>query len=54
LKKQFQQAGIDAWTRSGPLLWLGNQLLFVPGLGLDAQAMALPGSPRVDLDWLVA
>jgi len=54
LKKQFQQAGIDAWTRSGPLLWLGEQLLFVPGLGLDVQAMALPGSPRVDLDWLVA
>jgi tRNA(Ile)-lysidine synthase len=54
LKKQFQQAGIDAWARSGPLLWLGEQLLFVPGLGLDARVVALLGSPRVDLTWLEA
>lgn len=49
LKKQFQQAGVSAWARQGPLLWLGEQLLFVPGLGLDARVALLPGSPRVEL-----
>jgi tRNA(Ile)-lysidine synthase len=52
LKKQFQQAGVSAWARSGPLLWLGDRLLFVPGLGLDARVAELPGVPRVDLVWL--
>jgi tRNA(Ile)-lysidine synthase len=54
LKKQFQQAGVAAWARSAPLLCLDDQLLFVPGLGVDARAMALPGVPRVELTWLDA
>lgn len=37
LKKQFQAAGLAAWERQGPLLWCGEQLLFVPGLGVDAR-----------------
>lgn len=49
LKKQFQDRGVPAWQRDGPLLWAGGRLLFVPGLGADARAQALPGTPRVEL-----
>ncbi len=52
LKKQFQAAGIPAWSRDAPLLFSAEgQLLFVPGLGTDASALAAPGQPRVSLSW---
>jgi tRNA(Ile)-lysidine synthase len=51
LKKQFQAAGVAAWHRDGPLLVSGGQLVFVPGLGLDARVIALPGQPQVTLRW---
>jgi tRNA(Ile)-lysidine synthase len=52
LKKQFQAAGIAQWQREGPLLFSGGQLVFVPGLGLDARVIGLPGQPQVVLQWL--
>ena len=52
LKKQFQCAGVPAWDRSGPLIYSGGQLVFVPGLGLDARALGLPGQALVKLHWL--
>lgn len=53
LKKQFQAAGIPAWARAAPLLVAADgTLLFVPGLGIDARALAMPGRPRVSLEWL--
>jgi len=52
LKKQYQAAGIPDHQRSGPLLWVDDRLLFVPGLGIDARWAALPGEPRVALQWL--
>ena len=51
LKKQFQAAAVPAWQRDGPLLFSGGQLVFVPGLGIDARVMALPGQPQVALGW---
>jgi tRNA(Ile)-lysidine synthase len=51
LKKQFQAAGVAPWHRDGPLLFSGGQLVFVPGLGLDARVVALPGQPQVALHW---
>jgi tRNA(Ile)-lysidine synthase len=51
LKKQFQNAGIAAWERDGPLVYSGGQLVFVPGLGLDARVIGLPGQPLVTLHW---
>lgn len=51
LKKQFQEAGVPAWARGGPLLYSGGQLVFVPGLGLDARVIGLPGQPQVTLRW---
>ena len=52
LKKQFQAAGIAAWQRDGPLLYSAGQLLFVPGLGIDARRYAPPGSAMLGLRWL--
>lgn len=52
LKKQFQAAALPAWQRRGPLLWRGEELVFVPGLGLDARVLVWPGAPRVSLAWL--
>jgi tRNA(Ile)-lysidine synthase len=51
LKKQFQAVGLPAWQRDAPLLYAGEQLVFVPGLGLDARAQALEGTPRVTIEW---
>ena len=52
LKKQFQAAAVPAWQRSGPLLYSGGQLVFVPGLGLDTRVLGLPGQPLVALRWV--
>jgi tRNA(Ile)-lysidine synthase len=51
LKKQYQQAGVAAWERDGPLVYSGGQLVFVPGLGLDARVIGLPGQRLVALHW---
>jgi tRNA(Ile)-lysidine synthase len=52
LKKQYQAAGVPAWSRDAPLLVSSDgRLLFVPGLGTDARALAAPGQPRVSLSW---
>ena len=51
LKKQFQAANLAAWERSGPLVFSGGQLVFVPGLGLDTRVIGLPGQAQVALSW---
>ena len=54
LKKQFQAAGVAAWQRDALLLIAADgQLLFVPGLGVDARALALPGEPQQAVIWPV-
>ncbi|MBB4841867.1 tRNA(Ile)-lysidine synthase [Paucibacter oligotrophus] len=52
LKKAFQEAGMPAADRQGPLLWIDSALLFVPGLGLDARQLAAPGEAQLSLKWL--
>lgn len=57
LKKQFQAAGVPAWQRQGPLLFDdAGELLFVPGLGLDARSLAGPEAvgPLVRLAWVAS
>jgi tRNA(Ile)-lysidine synthase len=55
LKKQYQAAGVPAWQREGPLLWLPDgRLLFAPGLGIDAALRARPGQPQLALRWCPA
>jgi len=51
LKKQFQAQALPAWERDGPLIYSGGQLVFVPGLGLDARVIGLPGQALVQLSW---
>ena len=52
LKKQYQTAGVPAWARQGPLLWLADgRLLFAPGLGVDATLLAAHGQPQRALRW---
>ena len=53
LKKQFQAAGVPAWQRDAPLLFSADgRLLFVPGLGIDARALAAPGEAQCALAWV--
>ena len=52
LKKQYQTAGVPAWQRDGPLLYGAHgELLFVPGLGLDARWLASPGQAQLLIQW---
>lgn len=51
LKKQYQASEVPAWERDGPLVYSGGQLVFVPGLGIDARVMAAPGQPQLSLRW---
>jgi tRNA(Ile)-lysidine synthase len=53
LKKQFQAAGVPAWSRAAPVLLAADgSLLFVPGLGMDARALRDSGGARVTLGWV--
>lgn len=52
LKKQFQARAVPEWSRQGPLLHdADGRLLFVPGLGIDARALAAPGERQMALSW---
>lgn len=51
LKKQFQAQAVPVWERDGPLVYRGEQLVFVPGLGVDARVWAPAGVPQVRLRW---
>ncbi len=35
LKKQYQAMAVPAWSRTAELLWLKDELLWVPGLGVN-------------------
>ncbi|MDN3922022.1 tRNA lysidine(34) synthetase TilS [Roseateles violae] len=52
LKKAYQEAGVPAWQREGPLLFAGERLLFAAGLGIDARMLAAPGQAQFGLRWL--
>ena len=52
LKKQFQAARVPSWQRNGPLVYASGQLLYVPGLGIDARVQARDGGPLLALRWL--
>ncbi len=52
LKKQFQLAAVPPWARQGPLLFSGDSLLWVPGLGVDARHRARPGERQWALNFV--
>ena len=52
LKLQYQAAGVPEWQRVGPIVCHGDAVVHVPGLGIDARALAEPGEAQVSLVWL--
>jgi tRNA(Ile)-lysidine synthase len=51
LKRLFQDAGVPEFDRARlPLVWRGDELIFVAGLGADARLID-SGGPRVKLEW---
>jgi tRNA(Ile)-lysidine synthase len=52
LKNLFQEAGIPPWERERlPLLYRGDDLVWVPGLGVDARFHAAPGAQGLIPEW---
>ena len=54
LKNLFQERGIPAWKRDVPLLYVGDELLFVPLLGVNRAALTDPADPtgaRIRIIW---
>jgi tRNA(Ile)-lysidine synthase len=52
LKNLFQEAGIPPWRRERlPLLYCGEELVWVPGLGVAAGWQAPRGAPGVVPEW---
>ena len=48
LKNLFQEAGVPSWERDRlPLVYCGDDLVWVPGLGIDARYQAAPQEPGV-------
>jgi tRNA(Ile)-lysidine synthase len=52
LKNLFQEAGVPPWERDRlPLLTCGSDLVWVPGLGVDARYQAAKNAPGVLPEW---
>jgi tRNA(Ile)-lysidine synthase len=52
LKNLFQEAGVPPWERARmPLLFFGTELVWAPGLGVDARYRARPGAPGILPRW---
>ena len=51
LKKAFQSAAVPHWARLAPLFFDDAQLVYVPGLGIDARALAEPACEQFALEW---
>lgn len=52
LKKQYQSQSVPTWKRQGPLLWFENNLVWVPGLGIDAGMWETGSSPQYFIEWV--
>lgn len=53
LKDCFQMVGVPPWERAvAPLLWVGDQLAWVGGLGCAAGLQAAADAPGWRIDWL--
>lgn len=52
LKNLFQEAGVPPWKRARlPLLFCGPDLVWAPGLGVDAAYASAPGEPGIVPEW---
>jgi tRNA(Ile)-lysidine synthase len=52
LKNLFQEAGVPPWERARlPLIFCGKDLVWAPGLGVDAKYLSAGGVPGLVPDW---
>jgi len=52
LKNLFQEAGVPPWRRERlPLLFCGGDLVWAPGLGVDAAWQAAGGASGIVPEW---
>lgn len=52
LKNLFQEAGVPPWERERmPLLFCGKDLVWAPGLGVDAKFLSAGAAPGILPDW---
>ena len=52
LKNLFQEAGVPPWERERlPLIFCGNDLVWVPGLGVDAKYLSVGRAPGIVPNW---
>jgi len=52
LKNLFQEAGVPPWERERlPLLFCGNDLVWAPGLGVDAKYLSAGRAPGIMPHW---
>ncbi|MEF8707789.1 MAG: tRNA lysidine(34) synthetase TilS [Candidatus Accumulibacter propinquus] len=55
LRKLLQEAGVPPWDRARlPLLWSGERLVWVAGIGIDAAFACAPEEPGVMPVWETA
>ena len=55
LKNLLQEARLPPWLRGRlPLLFCGDALVYVPGIGIDAAFSAVRGEPGVKPSWVAA
>lgn len=52
LKKLFQEIGVVEWERGLiPLMFVGDRLVAVPGIGVESDFQARPGEPSLVVKW---
>jgi tRNA(Ile)-lysidine synthase len=52
VKKLLQDAGLSPWQRQAlPLVWCGDRLAAVPGVGIDLEFQAASGESGWTIDW---
>ncbi|HDR9696652.1 TPA: tRNA lysidine(34) synthetase TilS, partial [Burkholderia aenigmatica] len=51
LKNLFQERGVPAWQRDVPLLFAGDQLIYVPRLGVNRDVGVSGGGASGDGAW---
>ena len=52
LKNLLREASLPPWERMPPLMFSGERLVSVPGIGVDCEFQAREGEPGLILEWL--
>lgn len=52
LKNLLREASLPPWERMLPLMFSGEHLVWVPGIGVDCDFQAREGEPDLTLEWV--